>query len=425
MIEHLTDNQLAGYVYRALTDDQRAEMDRHLAACADCRTQLAEHETVQRRLHNTILARRNEATLSSRLVYASIAPRIKPPTRSIRFVGGGLNRYFSDAFAIIALLALISLLIGVFGNARQATLTVPATPIAKSTALPPAVLIYAIGRAEADLLSSPTGLGLDPQGNLYVADTGNNRILKYDSSGKRLTQWGSRGTADGQFIFGAAPNNLLNGDLAVDGQGSVYVDDTANARIQKFDGNGKFLLKWGTAGNGAGQFGHIAGIAVDSQGNVYTAEDDPQPRVQKFDRNGQFLLQWSTRPTDKGSSFHPNDIAIDHQDLIYLLDLGSGTAQTFDRTGRFISNWTPSCGSRNVITGLSSIAFDSSDNLYAADYISSRICKFDRNGQFLTQWNDSTIGRSFGLVQGIAVDPQGNVYVAEADASRIQKFQQP
>ena len=86
----------------------------------------------------------------------------------------------SGALAAAALLALMSLLIGMFSGARQATVNRQVTPTAVPTpiATPPAALLYAFGRGEADPLSSPTGLALNPLGNLYIADTGNDRIRR-------------------------------------------------------------------------------------------------------------------------------------------------------------------------------------------------------------------------------------------------------
>jgi DNA-binding beta-propeller fold protein YncE len=75
-------------------------------------------------------------------------------------------------------------------------------------------------------LNSPGGMATDEQGNLYVADWGNNRMQKFDSSGKFLFKWGSGGVGDGEF------NGLA--DVALDGQGNVYVVDYFNNRIQKF-----------------------------------------------------------------------------------------------------------------------------------------------------------------------------------------------
>jgi len=80
--------------------------------------------------------------------------------------------------------------------------------------------------ADKGNFSLPGSVAVDSKGNVYVADTFNYRIQKFDTKGKHITSWGSNGTGDGQF---ATPN-----DVAVDSEGNIYVADTNNYRIQKF-----------------------------------------------------------------------------------------------------------------------------------------------------------------------------------------------
>ena len=88
-----------------------------------------------------------------------------------------------------------------------------------------------------------------------------------------ITKWGSNGTGNGQFRY---PNNI-----AVDSSGNVYVADSFNSRVQKFDSNGAFITKWGSNGPDDGQFSNPYGVAVDSSGNVYVA-DEVNSRIQVF-----------------------------------------------------------------------------------------------------------------------------------------------
>ncbi len=88
-----------------------------------------------------------------------------------------------------------------------------------------------------------------------------------------MTSWGSLGFGDGQF---RNPQGI-----AVDGAGNVYVADSGNDRIQKFSASGAFLAKWGSEGSEDGQFLFPEGIAVDSLGDVYVA-DSENNRIQKF-----------------------------------------------------------------------------------------------------------------------------------------------
>src|ERR1039458_5373592 len=91
---------------------------------------------------------------------------------------------------------------------------------------------------------------------------------------KWVAQWGGKGMENGQFDSPVG--------VAVDGLGNVFVSDSGNNRVQKFSSNGKFLLKWGSKGEGDGQFLRPAGLAVDKAGVVYVV-DAGNFRVQKFD----------------------------------------------------------------------------------------------------------------------------------------------
>lgn len=100
---------------------------------------------------------------------------------------------------------------------------------------------------------------------------------------------GSYGDGNGQFIFRVEPDHF--GAVAVDTSGNMYVTDY-NSRVQKFDPNGNFLMKWGSPGSDDGEFAansHMS-IAVDISGNVYVS-DAGNYRIQKFDANGKFLLK--------------------------------------------------------------------------------------------------------------------------------------
>ena len=97
-------------------------------------------------------------------------------------------------------------------------------------------------------------------------------------------KWGSMGFTDGQFY------NPWG--IAVDGAGNVYVADTANNRVQKFDAAGNFITKWGRFGASDGQFQYPRGIAIDSNGAVFVI--DATGLVQTFTSTGTFVSKWTT-----------------------------------------------------------------------------------------------------------------------------------
>ena len=109
---------------------------------------------------------------------------------------------------------------------------------------------------------------------IYVADTGNNRIQAFTFDGRFLLKWGSKGNGHGQ--------SDCQIDVAVDvSHGYVYVMDRRNARVQVFDADGQFLGKWGKPGRGSGEFMDPYGIAIDGNDNVYIM-DSGNCRVQAF-----------------------------------------------------------------------------------------------------------------------------------------------
>src|SRR5262245_28768538 len=131
-------------------------------------------------------------------------------------------------------------------------------------------------------------LAADSYGDVYVADTFNSRIQKFDANGNFLMKWGSSGSGDGQFQFPSA--------IAVDATGNVYIGDTHNQRIQKFDLNGTFLTKWGSFGTGDGEFQGAATVAVDAVANVYVA-DSGNNRIQKFKDATPSVVSCSASPS--------------------------------------------------------------------------------------------------------------------------------
>ena len=256
---------------------------------------------------------------------------------------------------------------------------------------------------------APDGLALDRRGNLFVADSQNNRIQKLDSQGHFILKWGSHGKKDGQLDC-----NLYCG-VAVGGDGSAYVTD--NGRVQEFDGNGRFVRNWGKSGNGDGEFYSPFGVAADRQGNVYVG-DPVNVRVQKFDRNGKFLVKFGKLGIEAGQfSGELADIAVDARGNIYVTDRGRGL-QKFDRNGHFLAAWR-TCGDKRPVTSATGVALDRQSNVYFYDLANGRICKYSSNGHFLTAF-----GGFHNDVGMIAIDQQGDIYVAEVFANRVLKFRQ-
>jgi DNA-binding beta-propeller fold protein YncE len=260
----------------------------------------------------------------------------------------------------------------------------------------------------------PTGIAVDANGNVYVSD--NNRIQKFTSAGVYLTQWGTGGIGSGQFQnpFG----------VAVDAAGDVYVADANNSRVQKFTSSGTYLTQWGTRGSGDGQFGQAAGVAADASGNIYVT-DVGNFRVQKFTSTGAYLTQWGALGSGNGEFYFQTGVTADGAGNVYVGDGSGGNhrIQKFSNTGTYITQWGSLGSEDGQFNTMGLLAVDSRGNVYVADRNNHRIQVFTGAGTFLTKWGTGGSGAGqFNSPGGVAVDAGGNVYVADTRNHRIQKF---
>ncbi len=260
----------------------------------------------------------------------------------------------------------------------------------------------------------PRGVATDPDGNVYVTDSGNHRIQKFTNDGRFLTKWGSKGDGDGQF------NHPIG--VATDARGNVYVTDVWNYRIQKFDSHGNFERQWGSQGSGYGEFHTPRGVATDPDGNVYVA-DSSNYRIQKFDGDGNFVLEWGSQGSGYGEFDAPRGVTTDPDGNVYVTDSANWRMQTFKTDGTFLSQWGAKGNGDGEFNRPHGVAADGDGNVFVTDSENDRIQKFDRDGRFLTKWG--TLGLGYGEFEspfGVATDADGNVFVADQDNHRIQKF---
>ena len=122
--------------------------------------------------------------------------------------------------------------------------------------------------------------------------------------------------------------------MAKDSSGNIYLVDSSNNLVHKFNPDGNLITKWGGFGEGNGEFNEPAGIAIDSKGNVYVT-DRMNHRIQKFGSDGAFIKFWEGEGRDR-VPFHPDGITIDTADNIYVTDSSNHRIQRFTSDGEFI-----------------------------------------------------------------------------------------
>jgi DNA-binding beta-propeller fold protein YncE len=240
--------------------------------------------------------------------------------------------------------------------------------------------------------SSPRGIGVDAQGNVYVSDTPHDVVLKLSPAGAVLSTWGACPTPSSEngFCDPTRPGRFISPQgITVDGAGNIYVVEVAGDRIQKLDSEGRSLAVWPMAGR-VPETLHILGEpALDIDGNLYVP-DEYNNRVYKFSPDGALLRQYGAGPDSSGApgQFHgPRGVGVDQSGNLYVTDRDNWRVQKLAQDGSFIDQWRH-C--EDVPT-----------------------CQFPNAGD--------APGEFFGA-RGLAVDGQGNVYVAVTANKRVQRL---
>ena len=168
-------------------------------------------------------------------------------------------------------------------------------------------------------LSNAQGVAISPiNGLCYVADSNRHRVYVSNSEDLALTphSFGRKGLSNGEF----------NGpvDVAVDGQGFVYVTDSANHRIQKFTSDGRFVAQFGSHGSGPGQLNCPRCIAIDAAGTGLVYVSDGNHRVSVFTSDGVFVRCFGLKGSNVDRLNKPMGMTFDKKGFLYICDCGNG-----------------------------------------------------------------------------------------------------
>jgi len=310
------------------------------------------------------------------------------------------------------------------------------TTIAGTTAIIPASPATSAG------LNYPGGVTVDSAGNLYIADTGNQRICKVGTNGNIFTVAGNGGygfSGDGGAATTATFSSPL--DVAVDVMGNLYVADTINNRIRRVATNGIITT---VAGNGTNWYsGDLAaatnaalsnpyGVTVDGAGNLFIADSGNQC-IRKVDTNGII--------TTLASGFYwPSGVATDTNGDLLIADRNggriwklqmNGTVSTIAGNGGFGYSGDSGVATNASFDYPNSVAVDIAGNVFIADTGNQRIRKVDVNGIITTVAgngangysgdNGPATGAQLNSPEGVAVDANDDIFIADTSNFRVRE----
>ncbi len=297
----------------------------------------------------------------------------------------------------------------IYGVGGRTGVSIPAG-YKNSPAYPSVLKEWGKAGAAPGQFNKPKGIAIAPNdAGLYVADSGNHRIQKFDLDGNSLLLWGDQGTAPAQF-------NEPSG-IAVGPDGMVYVADLWNARIQKFDSEGKFITQWDA---GDGRFYGPRDVGVSPKNEVFVA-DTGNKRIMVYSSDGQFLRKWGSGGKQQGQFDEPVGLAISSGNEVFVADTVNQRVQVFDDMGTFKRQWAVLGWDDRYTQPY--LALDSRGTVFASDAVQNVIHRFLPDGSAVTRFGSKgTAPGQMDRAVGIAVDSQDNVYIADTDNNRIQKW---
>ncbi|MCR4304015.1 MAG: hypothetical protein NUV63_07300 [Gallionella sp.] len=252
------------------------------------------------------------------------------------------------------------------------------------------------------------------KGRIYIADTGTHTIVVFDIPRRKVFRFGVR-----------EPNDLKKpSGLALDDEMNVYVADSLLRKVLVFDSLGLFLRAVG----GPEDIERPTGVAVSRDGErIYVIDrasnESDQHRVVIYDKAGKKLKVIGTRGSGEGQFNVPLQGTVSADGTLYVLDSGNFRVQAFDRDGNFLRAIGYLGTSFGSLARPRGIATDDEGNIYISDAGFNNFQIFNPQGQLLLavgRYGKENKPGQYGLINGIAVDETGRVYVVDQMFKKVE-----
>lgn len=300
-------------------------------------------------------------------------------------------------------------------NASKYTLKYSATD--GDHAAPAALTPFGSSGATDGKFNRPQGVAIDSSGNIWVVDKNNNRVQKFDESGKFLLQFGGLGSTDGKF-------NDPRG-IAVSSNGTVWVVDVGNKRVQAFNSKGEFLRKIVNGAAGAPELVSPYDVASGAEGTVWVS-DTATHRVYQFSESGAYIRTAygsANSPSGESSIAYPVGIATDAKGNLWVVDKGSHRLQKFAANGKYVTQFGMTGTGAGQLKDPVYVTVAQSGNLLITEELTNRVQVFQPNGVYLRQFGSTGTGNGqFSEARGIAINADNTAFVADASNHRVTKW---
>lgn len=244
---------------------------------------------------------------------------------------------------------------------------------------------------------------------IYIADTGNNRIVTFDQNGFFL------------FKFGGKGRLALPTDVVVDREGRIYVVDVKKKKIAVFNFRGDFLYYIKITGLSDA---NSDALAIDREDHLYIV-DREKGRILICNLDGKILHYFGEKgerdTLSDGEFVGPADIHVDHEGRIYVVDPLPGRVSVFSQEGDFLYRFGTKGGSTGELSFPVGVATDSKGRVLVVDSNRHTVLVYSREGEFLFEFGGLGVGEGwFFSPSSIAVDSQDRIFITDRGNNRIQ-----
>ncbi len=246
-----------------------------------------------------------------------------------------------------------------------------------------------------------SGVASDGQGNIYAFRRDANNVWNLEPSGRVAKEWG-------QDIA------KWTHSIRIDQEGYIWTVDGEGHQIKKWSPDASELLmtlgRYEVPGDGPDTFNRPTDVAVAPNGDFFVSDGYVNTRVAKFDRSGNFLMDWGGAGTGPGEFDTVHSIVIDSRDRVLVADRGNSRVQIFDLRGNYLDEWT------HMGTPYA-LYLTPDDRLYVADGVNGKVWIADASDGSLLGTIEGTEG-----IHWVAVDPSGSVYAASNRSRYLRKY---
>jgi tripartite motif-containing protein 71 len=273
---------------------------------------------------------------------------------------------------------------------------------------------------DAPGLAKPRAISFGPDGSLFIVDLKNNRIEKRNAQGAAILHFGK---AEGD----AALREPCG--VAVGADGMVYVADTFHSsdpnhglpwgRVVKFGPDGSFLGAWGPVPVDPKDLFGPRAIAIDAMGNLYMS-DTGDHRIIKYSSGGTFMKTWGKHGSGPGEFMEPFGVTTDKDNHVYVADRLNFRIQVFDSEGKFLRQFKVNGWEESQINQEPYLAVDNKKGwLYVSDPTKGRVLKYTLSGLFVKSYTTAVEGK-MDQPTGVAVrDSDDMLFVSDGNQARI------